>query len=148
VGLVAVTRWQWLDPGVAMLVAGNIVWTGVRIVRRSVLGLMDTAMADDELAALRSAMDPYLGEGVQYHALRTRQAAARRFVSLHILVPGAWTVQQGHHLLERLEADIRTAVPNVSVLTHLESLDDPASWEDEPLDRTPPGQAPPVPSST
>lgn len=135
VGAVALTGWQWLDPLVAFAVAANIVWTGSRIVRRSVLGLMDTAMAAEEQAALQRAMEPYLREGVQYHALRTRQSGARRFVSLHVLVPGAWTVQQGHHLLERLEADIRQAVPNVSVLTHLESLDDPSSWEDIALDR-------------
>jgi cation diffusion facilitator family transporter len=136
VGAVALTGWQWLDPGVALLVAANIVWTGVGIVHRSVLGLMDTALAAEEQASLERAMQPYLAEGVQYHALRTRQSGARRFVSLHVLVPGAWTVQHGHHLLERLEADIRAAVPDISVLTHLESLDDPASWDDVTLDRT------------
>jgi cation diffusion facilitator family transporter len=135
VGAVALTGWQWLDPAVALAVAANIVWTGVGIVRRSVLGLMDTAMAPDELAAVRRAMEPYLGEGVQYHALRTRQSGARRFVSLHVLVPGAWSVQQGHHLLERLEADIRQSVPDVSVLTHHESPDDPPTGVDQTLDR-------------
>jgi cation diffusion facilitator family transporter len=139
VGAVALTGWQWLDPAVALAVAANIVWTGVRIVRRSVLGLMDTALAAEEQAALKRAMEPYLGEGAQYHALRTRQSGARRFVSLHVLVPGAWTVHQGHLLLERLETGIRQAVPNVSVLTHLESLEDPSSWDDEALDR---GRAP------
>ena len=135
VGLVALTRWQWLDPLVALGVAANIVKTGADIVRRSVVGLMDIAMTAEDQTALRGAMTPYLAEGVQFHAFRTRQSGSRRFVSLHVLVPGLWTVQQGHQLLERLEADIRRAVPNISVLTHLESLDDPASWEDVALDR-------------
>jgi cation diffusion facilitator family transporter len=135
VGAVALTGWQRLDPAVALVVAANIVWTGVRIVRRSALGLMDTALAADEQAALKRALQPHLAEGVVYHALRTRQAGARRFVSMHVLVPGGWTVHQGHELLERIEADIRSAVPNVTVDTHLESLDDPASWDDITLDR-------------
>jgi cation diffusion facilitator family transporter len=143
VGLVAWTGWRWLDPVVALAVAANILGTGVGIVRRSVVGLMDTALSARDLAALTRAMEPYLTEGIQYHALRTRQSGARRFMSVHVLVPGAWTVHQGHDLLERLEADIRHALPNISVLTHLESLEDPASWDDVALDRA--GE-PPVPA--
>ena len=135
VGVVAVTHWAPLDAVVALTVAANIVWTGVRIVRRSVLGLMDTALPEAERTALRHALEPYLKEGVEYHALRTRQSGARRFVSLHVVVPGMWTVQRGHELLERLEADIRSVIPNATVLTHLESLDDPTSWDDVTLDR-------------
>jgi len=135
VGLVALTGVSWLDPVVALAVAANIVWTGYRIVRESVLGLMDTAMAPEEVAAVRGALETYAGEGVQYHALLTRQAGARRFVSVHVLVPGRLTVHEGHLLLERIEAEIDRAVPSVSVLTHLESLDDPASYEDQALDR-------------
>ena len=135
VGAVALTGWQRLDPGVALLVAANIVWTGVRIVRESVLGLMDTAMVPGEQAAVQAALQPHLRDGVQSHALLTRQAGSQRFVSLHVLVPGAWTVQRGHDLVERIEADIRRAVRNVTVLTHLESLDDPASWDDVALER-------------
>jgi cation diffusion facilitator family transporter len=146
IGAVALTGWQLLDPVVALAVAANIVWTGVGIVRRSVLGLMDTALAVEDQAALKGAMEPYLAEGVQFHALRTRQSGPRRFVSLHVLVPGTWTVQQGHQLLERLETDIRRVLSDVSMLTHLESLDDPASWEDETLDRAggPQGDAPAI----
>lgn len=145
VGAVALTGRQWLDPAVAIAVAANIVWTGVGIVRRSVLGLMDTALSAEDQAALKLAMEPYLAEGIQYHALRTRQSGARRFMTVHVLVPGAWTVHQGHHLLERLEADIRRALPNISVLTHLESLEDPASWDDLALDR---GAEPPAEART
>lgn len=136
VGMVALTGWQRLDPLVAYLVAANIVWTGVRIVRRSVAGLMDVSLPVEEQRALQNTLDQYAKSGVQYHALRTRQAGARRFVTVHVLVPGKWTVQRGHQLLERMEADIGRVVPNVSVLTHLESLDDPASWDDIALDRS------------
>ncbi|MCX6550887.1 MAG: cation diffusion facilitator family transporter [Acidobacteria bacterium] len=141
VGAVAMTGWVRLDPLVALVVAANIVWTGTRIVRKSILGLMDTALPAEELAAVKRALESHLGEGIEYHALRTRVSGARRFVSLHVLVPGAWTVHRGHELLEDIEARIRAAVPNVTILTHLESLDDPASWDDVHLDR--PAQKPP-----
>jgi cation diffusion facilitator family transporter len=146
VGLVTVTHWLWLDPVVALVVAINIVWTGVRIMRRSVLGLMDTALVRKEQDALEAVIRRHLPEGVQHHALRTRQSGARRFVSLHVLVPGDWTVHRGHELLEQLEHEIRRTVPNVSVLTHLEPLDDPASWDDQALDRTA-ALAPPAPAA-
>ena len=135
VGAVEVTGWQPLDPLVAFLVAANIVWTGIGIVRRSVSGLMDSALPEADERHVREVLDRYATGGVQFHALRSRQAGARRFVSVHVLVPGRWTVQRGHHLLERIEADIRQALPGVTVFTHLESLDDPASWDDVALDR-------------
>lgn len=135
VGIVAWTRWQWLDPVVALLVAANIVWTGVSIVRRSIGGLMDTMLSPEDVAAVRKVFATYEQTGVQFHALRTRQSGARKFVSVHVLVPGDWTVHRGHELLERIEAEIRQAVPNTVVFTHLESLDDPASWDDETLER-------------
>jgi cation diffusion facilitator family transporter len=135
VGAVALTGWLWLDPLVALAVAANIVWTGVRIVHASVLGLMDTALPAAEQAAITAVLDRYVGDEVQYHALRTRQAGPRRFVSVHVLVPGAWTVGRGHDLLERIEAELRGALPLVSVLTHLEPLEDPAAHDDLDLDR-------------
>jgi cation diffusion facilitator family transporter len=143
VAAVAATGWLRLDPVVALVVAANILWTGSRIVRRSILGLMDTALPPEELAAVKAALDSRLRDGIEYHALRTRQSGARRFVSVHVLVPGAWTVHHGHALLEDLEARIRAAVPNVTVFTHLESLDDPASWDDLQLDRIEPATASP-----
>jgi len=132
-----VSGWLFLDPLVALLVAANIVWAGIRLMRRSALGLMDTALPPETQERIRSLLDRYVQERrIDYHALRTRQAAARAFVSVHILVPGKWTVHQGHQLLEEIEADIRRDVPGSIVFTHLESLDDPASWEDIELDRT------------
>ncbi|MEX1248812.1 MAG: cation diffusion facilitator family transporter [Anaerolineales bacterium] len=135
VGLVAFSGWLWLDPVVALLVAANITFTGIQILRGSAVGLMDTALPADEIAKVKAILDGYRGNEVRYHALRTRQSGARRFVSVHVLVPGAWSVQRGHRLLERIEAEIRTALENVNVLTHLESLEDSASWEDQSLDR-------------
>lgn len=135
VGLVALTDVLWLDPLVALLVAANIIRTGVDIVRRSVLGLMDTALVETDLQAVREILARYRTEGVEFHALRTRQSGARKFVSVHVLVPGHWTVHRGHELLERIEGDIRAALPGSTVFTHLESLEDPASWEDQTLER-------------
>jgi cation diffusion facilitator family transporter len=135
VGLVALTGWQRLDPLIALVVAANIIWSGVRLVRRSALGLMDTALPDMQRSAIRAIQDHYHAQGIEFHALRTRQAGARAFVSMHVLVPGDWSVQRGHELLEQIEADVRKAVQNVTVFTHLEPLDDPVSWEDTQLDR-------------
>ena len=136
VGAVALTDWERLDPIVAFLVAGNIIWSGVRIVCKSVSGLMDTAISVEEQNIIRRVLEPYVQNGVKCHALRTRRSGAQRFVSFHVLVPGIWSVRRGHQLLENIEADIRHAIPSVTVLTHLESLNDPVSWEDTSLDST------------
>ena len=135
VGAVVLTGWERLDPIVALIVAANIIWSGVHIVRKSVLGLMDTALPLNEVAMVQKVLDNHIQKDVQYHALRTRQSGSRRFVSVHVLVPGKWTVQRGHELLERIEADIRQVLPSITVFTHLESLNDPASWDDIALDR-------------
>ena len=135
VGLVAVTGWQNFDPIVALIVAANILWTGFNIVRRSIIGLMDVALPIEDLSAVEKVLKSYVGDAIQFHALWTRHAGSRKFVSVHVLVPGNWSVQHGHQLLERIEGDIRTALPGSIVFTHLESLDDPASWVDENLDR-------------
>ncbi|HEY5779863.1 MAG TPA: cation diffusion facilitator family transporter [Terrimicrobiaceae bacterium] len=135
VGMVAWTGWQRLDPILALAVAANIIWTGVGIVRRSVGGLMDSALPVEDRVAVWQVLKGHEQAGIKFHALWTRQAGARKFVSLHVLVPGDWTVQRGHQLLERIEDDIRQAVRDSTVFTHLESLDDPTSWDDETLDR-------------
>jgi len=134
VGAVALTGFERLDPIVAIVVAGNIVFTGLRIVRRSISGLMDASLSASELSAIRQVLESYEREGAHFHALRTRQAGARGFVSMHVLVPGDWTVHQGHQFVDRIEHDVRRVVPNVHVTTHLESLDDPASWTDQGIE--------------
>jgi len=137
VGLVWLTGWLWLDPVIAILVAANIVWTGWHLLSRSASGLMDVSIPDEQIKAVESVLEGYRQQGLNFHALRTRQAGMRAFVSLHVMVPGAWTVQQGHDWLERIENDIRSAVSHAHVTTHLEPLEDPVSLSDEPLDRTP-----------
>jgi cation diffusion facilitator family transporter len=136
VGLVWVTGWLWLDPVIALLVALNIVWTGWQLLHRSAAGLMDVSMAAEDLVAIETVLDGYRRQGLEFHALRTRQAGSRAFVSLHVLVPGAWTVQQGHDWSERIESDIRQAVPGAHLTTHLEPLEDPLSLADQELDRS------------
>ena len=135
VTLVALTGWLWLDPLIGLLLALHIVTTGVTLVRESTLGLMDARLPEPQLAIIRDTLAKYGAEGVQYHALRTRRAAARQLMSVHLLMPGKWTIARGHDLAERLESDLRKAVPGLIVLTHLEPDDDPASWKDVELER-------------
>jgi cation diffusion facilitator family transporter len=135
VALVAVTGWERLDPLIALLVAANIVVTGVTLVRRFTGGLMDRALPPHQRAAIDAVLQRYADDRVQFHALRTRSAGARAFVSVHVLVPGEWTVQRGHDLVERVEHDLRAALQHATVFTHLEPLEDPASFADTELDR-------------
>ena len=130
VGMVALTGWNALDPIVALLVAANIVWTGVGFVRRSVAGLMDASLPPAEQQKVEGVLARYRLQGVEFHALRTRQAAARRVVSVHVLVPGALSVHDAHHLAEDLEHDIRTALGDAVVTTHLEPVEDEISKND------------------
>lgn len=131
VGSVMLSGWQWLDPAIAILVAMNIFWVGTKIIRQSVSGLMDSSLSAAELQKITVILDAYQEQGVHYHALRTRQAGAQQYVSLHVLVPGHWTVLVGHQLLERIELEIRQALPRAVIFTHLEALEDPASWDEE-----------------
>jgi len=136
VGLVAVTGWQLLDPLVALLVAAHILGTGWQLICRSVAGLMDQALPAHEQSVVKTILRRYCeDEGISYHALRTRSAASRRFLSVHVLVPGAWSVQRGHDLVERIEADLRSQLRRLTVSTHLEPQEDPVSQADMHLDR-------------
>jgi cation diffusion facilitator family transporter len=135
VTVVAVTGWLRLDPIVALLVAANIVWTGVQLVRRSVAGLMDAVLPLTDQKAIDDVLAKYRQQGVEFHAVRTRQAAARRFVSMHVLVPGEWTVHDAHHVAEDVERDIHQALGKAVVTTHLEPIEDEISMDDIPLDR-------------
>src|SRR5262245_51323707 len=134
VAAVWATGWQPLDPLIALAVAAHIVWAGYQLVRRSAHGLLDQALPEQDLQALHRVLERYRGEGIDFHALRTRQAGARSFVSVHVLVPADWSVAQGHNLAHRVEHDIRTALPDSSVLTHVEPLGDPESYRDMGLD--------------
>jgi cation diffusion facilitator family transporter len=136
VGLVWLTGWLWLDPFIAILVAANILHTGWQLLRRSADGLMDVALPAETLGVIEEVLNSFRAEGIAFHALRTRQAGARAFASLHVLVPGDWTVRRGHDYADRIEADLRAAVPYLQVTTHLEPKNDPAATMDARLDST------------
>jgi cation diffusion facilitator family transporter len=138
VAVTAVTGWSWLDPLIGVAVALHIVRTGMHLVSRSMLGLLDTALPEETRQEILGILEEQRSDGIQYHAVRTRQAGAWHFISFHVLVPGEWSVQRGHDLLERIEERIRLAVPNSTVFTHLEPLEDPVSWEDVELRRRKP----------
>lgn len=134
IGAVAVTGWQPLDPIIAMIVAAHITWAGSRLLRKSYHGLMDVSISAPQLEAVIQTLESYAKGGIKYHALRTRQAGARNFISLHIQVPGNWSVQKGHDLAETIESELRKVVPAASVSTHIEPVEDPRSWQDEHLE--------------
>jgi cation diffusion facilitator family transporter len=135
VGTVALTQWNWLDPVIALAVAANIIFTGFSLVRRSALGLLDRSLPGEQRAAIESVLQRHREDGIDFHALRTRAAAGRSFVSVHLLVPGAWTVQHAHDVAEQIEREITNAVPGASAFTHTEPREDPSSYEDIALDR-------------
>mgnify|MGYP003381861464 CR=1 FL=1 len=130
VGLVALTGWLRLDPLIALIVAVNIIITGISLLRRSARGLMDVALPPSDLQTIQAILKPYEAQGMSFHELRTRTAAARGYVSIHILVPGEWSIQRGHDTAEQIEREIRAKMPQISVLTHVEPLEDEASWQD------------------
>lgn len=134
VGAVSITGWQVLDPLIAILVASRIGWTGIRLTQRSIQGLMDTSLPESELQKITEILDQYRSKDVRFHALRTRQAGAHSFISLHVITPGKWSVREGHDLLESIEKDIQKAVPLASVFTHLEPMEDPRSWDDSTME--------------
>jgi cation diffusion facilitator family transporter len=135
VAAVFLTGWLRLDSIVAFLVACNIIWSGISILRKSVGGLMDSSLPSEDLSKVNMIFESYRVKGIDFHALRSRQAAARKFISFHVLVPGAWTVQQGHTLLESIESDMRKAIENSTINTHLEPIEDSSSFNDMRLDR-------------
>lgn len=127
-GTIAVTGWQAFDPVIAFLVAVHILWSGIHLVQRSVAGLLDATLPEDENARIDRVLDGYREQGVGFHDLRTRQSGAQRFMTVHVLVPGRLSVQAGHDLVDRIEADIRAAVGTINIVAHLEPLEDPASF--------------------
>ncbi len=147
---VLVVQWTgliWLDPVIALAVAAQIVFSGVRLIQGAIAGLMDAALPAEETARIEAILDRFRQEqGIDYHALRTRQSGAQRFVSVHVQVPGAWSVQRGHSLLEALEQELRRALAPISVFTHLEPVEDPRSWQDIALIREDPEEGIPPPS--
>jgi cation diffusion facilitator family transporter len=133
--LVKVTGWLVLDPIVALLVAVNIVYTAVRLLQETGYGLLDRAIGEDEQSALSASLASFHERGIVLHDIRTRRAGPRHFIQMHVLVPGSWTVKQGHDVCEEIERGVAAALPGSTVTTHLEPVEDPSSWDDRGLDR-------------
>ena len=136
IGIVKMTGWLILDGVVAIGVALNIVWTGYQLMRRSALGLLDSSIPEDERLKITRVLDIYKEQNLEYHSLMTRQAGQRKFIALHILLPGQLTIQEGHDMVEKIERDIRDLFDApVTVFTHLEPVEDPVSMHDIGIDR-------------
>ena len=135
VTLVHFTGWLWLDPVIGLLLAMHIVVTGVKLMRDAMLGLIDTALPPPELAEVKRILTSAEARGIQWHALRTRQAGARRFLSVHLLMPGEWSISRGHEVAEEIEHALIAAVPRLTAITHMEPVECPSSWDDADLDR-------------
>lgn len=140
--LVALTKWNILDPLVALLVAVNILWTGGKLLRQTGLGLLDTALPHEDQATMDAIFERYRKQGLVFHAVRSRMAGRRRFLSFHVIVPGTWTILKGHALCEEIEQALRDALPASTIFTHLEPAEDPVTFEDIELDRVPSSQNP------
>lgn len=131
--MVRFTGWHILDPLMALAVAGNILWTAGSLLARSFNGLMDHSLPAAEQQQVRDAIGALMRPGLHYHALRTRQAGARKFVDFHLLVPGTWTVKEAHEFTERVEAAVRAALPGAEVTVHIEPIEAEVSWKDSEL---------------
>lgn len=132
IGLVKLTGWLVLDGIVAIGVAVNIIWTGYKLMRRSAMGLLDTSIPPPEREMIMQALLPYKDKNIEFHSLMTRQSGQRKFISFHLLMPGAWDIQQGHDVAEEVESLIRTLFSETptTVFIHMEPLEDPKSFTD------------------
>jgi cation diffusion facilitator family transporter len=131
IGLVKITGLTILDPLIAIAVAVNILFVGWKLLHETASGLLDRSLPEPEQEKLDSLLASRETEHIRFHALRTRVAGSRRFVSLHVMVPGNWTVQAGHDFCDQLEREIATTLNRTHVLTHLEPIEDPRSWDDQ-----------------
>ena len=134
VALVWLTGIQRLDAVVAALVGLNIIWTGWKLLQESSAGLMDAALPEEQSAEIARVIGTFSSPEVSFHGLRTRLSGHRGFAEVHILVPGAWSVTEGHNLAERVETAVQAAVPDVALLTHLEPREDPRAYDDYPTE--------------
>ena len=143
IGLVLLTGFQLLDPILAIVVGLNIVWTGGELIHRSFDGLMDHALPQAEQEQIRAVIAAHLPPGATFHALRTRQAGARRFAEFHLLVAGELSVRDAHHLGHTIEDALVAALPGLEVVFHVEPVDERGSWEGEYLERLGESSLPP-----
>ena len=130
VALVMLTGWLILDPLVAIAVAINILWVGVKLIREAMRGLLDVALPDEQHQAIVRVLSEYAVQGVTFHGLQTRESGKDRFMSVHMLVPGEWSVAEAHDRVEEVEQQLRSQVADLQVLTHLEPREDPRAYDD------------------
>ncbi len=134
--LVGITGWLPLDAIVAIAVALNILVVGSRLVASSTSALLDAALAPADVALVTAVLDRHRSADVDFHGLQTRESGRTRFVSFHVLVPGAWSVQQAHDLVEVVEGEVLGALDGVHVSTHIEPKEDERSYSDYTYDST------------
>jgi cation diffusion facilitator family transporter len=118
-GLVVATGWTWLDAVVAFLVAGNIVREAASLLRRAADGLMDHVLPEDERAVIDEVLATFRARNIVFDGLRTKRAGHQRFIAVDVLVPGDWTVADGHAVLDEIEAALGARLPGLTVATHL-----------------------------
>ena len=128
--LVVVTGWERLDPVVAFAVGVNILVTGWRLIRSASAGLMDVSLPKEDNETIRAVLGRFTSAEVMWHRLLTREAGNRRFMQFDLLVPGAWTVQRGHDLVEEITDALVAEFPDIDVICHVEPIEDPRSYED------------------
>jgi len=134
--IVKFTGWLIVDPIIAILVALHIIYTGYRLISRSASGLMDASIPDEDLEKITNYLDSLNDQKIEYHSLLTRVAGRRKFIAMHILVPGKWTVKEAHDYADEIEETIVNMFDEpVTVHTHLEPVEDPASMKDIGIDR-------------
>ena len=134
--MVMVTGWLIIDPIIAILVALNIIYTGYKLISRSASGLMDATIPEEDLLKITTYLDSLKVQQIEYHSLLTRVAGQRKFISLHLLIPGVWTVKKGHDCADNIEESIIKLFDEpVTVSTHIEPVEDPASMRDIGIDR-------------
>lgn len=128
--LVKLTGWQLLDPIMAILVALSIVYTGIKLVFRSMDGLMDSRVSEKDMILIREVLNAYKSDEIDYHALYTRRASAKQFITFHLLFPGEYTVHQAHEVTKKVEADLKLKLPLADIFIHVEPLNDPDAFDD------------------
>ncbi|MGU3665693.1 cation diffusion facilitator family transporter [Methylobacterium sp. A49B] len=120
VGAVLATGYPVLDPAVAGLVALHILWSGFRMVRESVDGLMDRAASPELIGEIRALISRH-GEGaLEAHDVRTRSAGQATFIDFHLVVPGTMTVEDSHAICDRLETALESTISGAVVTIHVE----------------------------
>jgi cation diffusion facilitator family transporter len=127
--IIVMPQWKILDPIIAVIMAVNIVFTGIGLLKRSVGGLMDDALPENELKLIANAIQSYAGTESSFHGLRTRKSGPKRFIDFHLVVPGSMTVHDSHELCELIEELIHSKLPRAEVTIHVEPLECDTSYD-------------------